>query len=203
MCSGELINKCWVISARSNYPCRWQGECVSTPLHPRPCPEGFQSVHVPREHGHAQMHHTYTHTTGYRRSYTGTCGVCPAVNNANTAPASRLPRIWEQADEIVLSLWNNPCILCCSLIGWVQIVCGGIVVRCLSIGSALLQQISTKDTLETRERKSYWLDSSTVTQKIYLCQMACDAVPWLGPFQTTLNITFVEKDGHEEDEMMI
>lgn len=26
MCSGELINKCWVISASSNYPCSWQGE---------------------------------------------------------------------------------------------------------------------------------------------------------------------------------
>lgn len=44
VCSGESINKCWVISARSNYPCRWQGECVSAPLHPRPCPEGFELV---------------------------------------------------------------------------------------------------------------------------------------------------------------
>lgn len=52
VCSGELINKCWVISARSNYPCRWQGECVSTPLHPRPCPEGFELVRK----------HTHTHT---------------------------------------------------------------------------------------------------------------------------------------------
>ncbi len=66
--SGELINKCWVISARSNYPCRWQGECVSTPLHPRPCPEGFELV---RKHTH-----THTHTSTKQRSSSHTCGVC-------------------------------------------------------------------------------------------------------------------------------
>lgn len=62
VCSGELINKCWVISARSNYPCRWQGECVSTPLHPRPCPEGSELVCKNTHSCTLARTNTHTHT---------------------------------------------------------------------------------------------------------------------------------------------
>lgn len=65
--SGEILNKCWVISARSNYPCRWQGECVSTPLHPRPCPEGWEFVR--------KYAHTYTRTCTDKNT-AFTCGIC-------------------------------------------------------------------------------------------------------------------------------
>lgn len=75
VCSGELINKCWVISARSNYPCRWQGECVSTPLHPRPCPEGSEPVR--RE----PPTHTHTLRDTHRCTSTRMWSVDPAVNN--------------------------------------------------------------------------------------------------------------------------